>query len=194
MSNNNEAMNNLKAQDIFSEYLNFNNFHNDIMNEDFPKPNYDSFDKFNLNDESSIKSLNSMNEYSKTNLLNKSMTFESQSQTPQKYHLVNINNISNVNNNCNNTIFNNFDNIRRINFNGQKELNLSIKNDINRDNNQFIQRKRSNNIGQNIENKDKDKELKQKRLLMNRESAKKSRLKKKGLYNQFRKRISFFEN
>ena len=181
MSNNNEEGNNMKAQDIFSEYLNFNNFHNDIMKEDFPKPNLDSYDKFNLSDESSIKSVNSMNEYSKTNLFNKSMTFESQPQSPKKYHFVNISNINNINNN--NNIINNFDNIKRINFNGKSEINFNLKNNKNQDNNQnnqFLSKKKLNNIIQKKEsNENIDKELKQKKLLMNRESAKKSRLKKK---------------
>jgi hypothetical protein len=131
MSNNNDEGNNMKAQDIFSEYLNFNNFHNDIMKEDFPKPNLDSYDKFNLSDESSIKSVNSMNEYSKTNLFNKSMTFESQPQSPKKYHFVNISNINNINNN--NNIINNFDNIKRINFNGKNDFSLNLKKNINKD-------------------------------------------------------------
>ena len=66
MSNNNEPKNNINTQDIFSEYLYFNNFQNDINNEDFPKPNFDSFDKFNNSiDENSIKSINSLNEFKK---------------------------------------------------------------------------------------------------------------------------------
>ena len=179
MSNNNEEANNLKEQGIFSEYLNFNNFHNDIMKEDFPKPSFDLYDKFNLSDESSIKSVNS--EYSKTNLFNKSMTFDSQPQSPRKYHLINISNINNINNN--NNIINNFDNIKRINFNGKNDFSLNLKNNINKDNiknNQFISKKKLNNVIQKKEsNENIEKELKQKKLLMNRESAKKSRLKKK---------------
>ena len=166
MANNNEA--NLKSQDIFSEYLNFNNFHNDILNEDFPKPNFDSFDKYNSFDENSIKSLNSVNELNKSNNLNKSQTYENLSPIPEKYNLININNNNN-----------NFENIKKFNFNGKNEikLNFNLIKNINKNNNQLLTSKNQINLLQN--NEILQKEQKQKKLLMNRESAKKSRLKKK---------------
>ena len=108
MSNNNEPKNNINTQDIFSEYLYFNNFQNDINNEDFPKPNFDSFDKFNNSiDENSIKSINSLNEFKKSNNLNKSHNYEYQSQISRK--IIN---------------HNNFENNKKISFNGQNEINI----------------------------------------------------------------------
>ena len=158
MSNNNEPKNNINTQDIFSEYLYFNNFQNDINNEDFPKPNFDSFDKFNNSiDENSIKSINSLSEFKKSNNLNKSHNYEYQSQISRK--IIN---------------HNNFENNKKISFNGQNEIN--IMRDINKEN-QFLSRKKAFNLIQNKELS--EKEIKQKKLKMNRESAKKSRLKKK---------------
>ena len=112
MSYNNEEKNDNNNQDIFREFLNFNNFHNEIINEDFPKHSFDSFDKFNSNDEYSIKSLNSINEINKTNNLNKSQINEHQIPTPKKIiHLMNANNL-------------NFDNMKKIDFNGKNEINI----------------------------------------------------------------------
>ena len=162
MSYNNEEMNDSNNQDIFREFLNFNNFHNEIINEDFPKHNFDSFDKFNSNDENSIKSLNSINEISKTNNLNKSQINEHQIPTPKKIiHLMNANNL-------------NFDNMKKIDFNGKKEINIISEP---KQNNQFLSKKKELNSFQATEQI--ETELKQKKLLLNRESAKKSRLKRK---------------
>ena len=174
MSVKNESMNKLQQQDIFSEYLNFNNFNNDIMNESFPKQNNEFFDKYLFSDESSIRSLNSMNDYTKPNLLNRSLLYESQPQT-ENYHLHNINE-------------NNYENFKRMNINNlsrKKEIKFNLKKDINKENNQFILKKEQNKIIQNKENI--GKELKQKKLLMNRESAKKSRLKKKAYIENLEK-------
>ena len=162
MADNNEETNN---QDIFREFLNFNNFHNEILNEDFPKHSFDSFDKFNSNDEYSMKSLNSLNNITKSNNLNKSQMNELKIPTPKKImHLMNINNL-------------NFENLTKINLNGKNEIN-SIKEikDI-KPNNQFLSKKIEFNSLQTSEQV--DKEIKQKKLLINRESAKKSRLKRK---------------
>ena len=162
MADNNEETNN---QDIFREFLNFNNFHNEILNEDFPKHSFDSFDKFNSNDEYSMKSLNSLNNITKSNNLNKSQMNELKIPTPKKImHLMNINNL-------------NFENLTKINLNGKNEIN-SIKEikDI-KPNNQFLSKKIEFNSLQTSEQV--DNEIKQKKLLINRESAKKSRLKRK---------------
>ena len=51
--------------DIFSDYLNCNSFHNSLSKKDFAKPNNESFNKFFNNDENSIKSYNSLNDYSR---------------------------------------------------------------------------------------------------------------------------------
>ena len=162
MADNNEETNN---QDIFREFLNFNNFHNEILNEDFPKHSFDSFDKFNSNDEYSMKSLNSVNNITKSNNLNKSQMNELKIPTPKKImHLMNINNL-------------NFENLTKINLNGKNEINpiKEIK-DI-KPNNQFLSKKIEFNSLQTSEQV--DNEIKQKKLLINRESAKKSRLKRK---------------
>ena len=162
MADNNEETIN---QDIFREFLNFNNFHNEILNEDFPKHSFDSFDKFNSNDEYSMRSLNSLNNITKSNNLNKSQMNELKIPTPKKImHLMNINNL-------------NFENLTKINLNGKNEIN-SIKEikDI-KPNNQFLSKKIEFNSLQTSEQV--DNEIKQKKLLINRESAKKSRLKRK---------------
>ena len=161
VDNNEETIN----QDIFREFLNFNNFHNEILNEDFPKHSFDSFDKFNSNDEYSMRSLNSVNNITKSNNLNKSQMNELKIPTPKKImHLMNINNL-------------NFENLTKINLNGKNEIN-SIKEikDI-KPNNQFLSKKIEFNSLQTSEQV--DNEIKQKKLLINRESAKKSRLKRK---------------
>ena len=162
MADNNEETIN---QDIFREFLNFNNFHNEILNEDFPKHSFDSFDKFNSNDEYSMRSLNSLNNITKSNNLNKSQMNELKIPTPKKImHLMNINNL-------------NFENLTKINLNGKNEINpiKEIK-DI-KPNNQFLSKKIEFNSLQTSEQI--DNEIKQKKLLINRESAKKSRLKRK---------------
>ena len=162
MADNNEETIN---QDIFREFLNFNNFHNEILNEDFPKHSFDSFDKFNSNDEYSMRSLNSVNNITKSNNLNKLQMNELKIPTPKKImHLMNINNL-------------NFENLTKINLNGKNEINpiKEIK-DI-KPNNQFLSKKIEFNSLQTSEQV--DNEIKQKKLLINRESAKKSRLKRK---------------
>ena len=53
--------------DLFTEYLNCNNFENEILNEEFINPNNETFDKFFNNDENSYKSLNSINDFSNAN-------------------------------------------------------------------------------------------------------------------------------
>ena len=162
MADNNEETIN---QDIFREFLNFNNFHNEILNEDFPKHSFDSFDKFNSNDEYSMRSLNSLNNITKSNNLNKSQMNELKIPTPKKImHLMNINNL-------------NFENLTKINLIGKNEINpIKELKDI-KPNNQFLSKKIEFNSLQTSEQV--DNEIKQKKLLINRESAKKSRLKRK---------------
>ena len=142
MSYNNEEKNDNNNQDIFREFLNFNNFHNEIINEDFPKHSFDSFDKFNSNDDYSIN--------------------EHQIPTPKKIiHLMNANNL-------------NFDNMKKIDFNGKNEINIISEP---KQNNQFLSKKKELNSFQATEQI--ETEIKQKKILLNRESAKKSRLKRK---------------
>ena len=172
MSANNESMRKLQQQDIFSEYLNFNNFNNDIMNEDFPKQNNEFFDKYLFSDESSIRSLNSMNDYTKSNLLNRSSLFNEPPSQSENCPLAKINEI-------------NFENLKKMNLNKKNEIKFNLKKEINKEKNKFILKKEQNNIIFNKENIGKD--LKQKKLLMNRESAKKSRLKKKAYIENLEK-------
>ena len=172
MSANNESMRKLQQQDIFSEYLNFNNFNNDIMNEDFPKQNNEFFDKYLFSDESSIRSLNSMNDYTKSNLSNRSSLFNEPPSQPENCPLAKINEI-------------NFENLKKMNLNKKNEIKFNLKKEINKEKNKFILKKEQNNIIFNKENIGKD--LKQKKLLMNRESAKKSRLKKKAYIENLEK-------
>ena len=172
MSANNEPMRKLQQQDIFSEYLNFNNFNNDIMNEDFPKQNNEFFDKYLFSDESSIRSLNSMNDYTKSNLLNRSSLFNEPPSQSENCPLAKINEI-------------NFENLKKMNLNKKNEIKFNLKKEINKEKNKFILKKEQNNIIFNKENIGKD--LKQKKLLMNRESAKKSRLKKKAYIENLEK-------
>ena len=149
----NESMNNLKNTDIFSGYLNFNINHNDIMDEDFPKPNFDSFDKYDYFDESSIKSLNSFNESLKSNLIK---------STPEKINIEAKNEINMIKND---------EETAKLKMNKYFKKEQSKKNFVN-----IIPNKESN-----------EKEIKQKRLIMNRESAKKSRLKKKAYIENLEK-------
>jgi hypothetical protein len=131
------------------------------MNEDFPKHGFDSFDKFNQNDEISMKSINSISEIHKTNNLNKSQINELQIPTSKK--IIRLMNVSNLN----------FENLKKINLNGKNEIN-SIK-EL-KPNNQFLSKKKE----LNPPNTEKvETEIKQQKLLLNRESAKKSRLKRK---------------
>ena len=136
--------------DIFSEYLISNSFQNSFLNQDFAKPDNETFDKFFNNDENSLKSLNSLNEFNKSNL-NKSFLLEQQ-QILDHLPIDNLNNI----------------------INGGKEKKLNNEN-INKDNN-----KKKKNLFNTFGNKEiTPEEKKQKKLIMNRESAKKSRLKKR---------------
>ena len=177
MSASNESMRKLQQQDIFSEYLNFNNFNNDIMNEDFPKQNNEFFDKYLFSDESSIRSLNSMNDYTKSNLLNRSSLFNEPPSQSENCPLAKINEI-------------NFENLKKMNLNKKNEIKFNLKKEINKEKNKFILKKEQNNIIFNKENIGKD--LKQKKLLMNRESAKKSRLKKKAYIENLEKGYEHF--
>ena len=144
--------------DIFSEYLISNSFQNSFLNQDFAKPDNETFDKFFNNDENSLKSLNSLNEFSKSNL-NKSFLPEQQ-QILDHLPIDNLNNI----------------------INGGKEKKLNNEN-INKDNN-----KKKKNLFNTFGNKEiTPEEKKQKKLIMNRESAKKSRLKKKNYIENLEK-------
>ena len=147
--------------DLFTDYLNCNNFQSNLFNEEFIKPNNETFDKFFNNDESSFKSLNSINDYQKSNL-NKSQFSEAQSTDRFQQN--------------NNLINNRF-------INGGIEKNINEENNFLNDNNNSlnisINLKKKNLFSTLPNNEINEEDMKQKKLLMNRESAKKSRLKKK---------------
>jgi len=151
-------------EEIFLDYLNCNN--SPVTKEEFIKPTLESFDKFFNNDVSSPKSIASMN--------------KSLPQTPIS-DLFSFNNI-----NC----FNNSNSkIKGFNFSSNQVKNGENFNLKNNDSNINI------NLSENYEEENSSKnknslntiqnekfiieDLKKKKLIMNRESAKKSRLKKK---------------
>jgi hypothetical protein len=147
--------------DLFTEYLNCNNFENDILNEEFINPNNETFDKFFNNDENSYKSLNSINDFSNAN--------NRKSSVPDAQ----INELFKCNNN----------NLYNFKFgNGGYEKSMNEDNRLNESNglNVVNTESKKKNIFRTLpKNKNSNEDLKQKKLLMNRESAKKSRLKKK---------------
>ena len=148
--------------DIFSDYLNFNSFQNSLLNTDFAKPDNETFDKFFNNDESSIKSLNSLNEYSKNNISKSVISNRKDSQS--SFYSLN-NNLNTINNDKEKS--------------GVEE---------NKDN------KMKKNIFSIFSNKEKTtEERKIKKLMMNRESAKKSRLKKKNYVKNLEKQYNILK-
>lgn len=168
MAVNNEEIININNQDIFSEYLNINNFHKDMIKEEFIKPNYDYFDQLNSLDEKSIKSLSSIKDYKKSLNQNKLHTYELKSKLPEKVGLI-------INNN----------DIEKKNFNGITEINIIKEKKQENKLNKPLSIKTEVNSLQNKENI--KKEVNQKKLLSNRESAKKSRLKKKAYIENLEK-------
>jgi hypothetical protein len=169
MAINNEEIININNQDIFSEYLNINNFNKDMTKEEFIKPNYDYFDQLNSFDEKSIKSLSSIKYYKKSTNQDKLHIYELKSKLRENVGLI-INN-------------NDIENLNKKNFNGQTEIDIIRKQDNN------LNKLSSKIIEDNsIQNKDNiTKEIKNKKLLSNRESAKKSRLKKKAYIENLEK-------
>ena len=169
MAINNEEIININNQDIFSEYLNINNFNKDMTKEEFIKPNYDYFEQLNSFDEKSIKSLSSIKYYKKSTNQDKLHTYELKSKLRENVGLI-INN-------------NDIENLNKKNFNGQTEIDIIRKQDNN------LNKLSSKIIEDNsIQNKDNiTKEIKNKKLLSNRESAKKSRLKKKAYIENLEK-------
>jgi hypothetical protein len=113
-----------------------------------------------------------MNDYTKSNLLNRSSLFNEPPSQSENCPLAKINEI-------------NFENLKKMNLNKKKEIKFNLKKEINKEKNKFILKKEQNNIIFNKETIGKD--LKQKKLLMNRESAKKSRLKKKAYIENLEK-------
>jgi len=162
----NNQMNLLKnptiiKDDLFTEYLNCNNFENEILNEEFINPNNETFDKFFNNDENSYKSLNSINDFSNAN--------NRRPPTPDAQ----INELFKINNS----------NLYNFKFgNGGYEKNMNEENRLNESNGLntvSVESKKKNIFRTLSKNKNSNEDIKQKKLLMNRESAKKSRLKKK---------------
>ena len=147
--------------DLFTEYLNCNNFENEILNEEFINPNNETFDKFFNNDENSYKSLNSINDFSNAN--------NRKSPVPDAQ----INELFKFNNS----------NLYNFKFgNGGYEKNMNEESRLNESNglNMVSAESKKKNIFRTLpKNKNNNEDMKQKKLLMNRESAKKSRLKKK---------------
>ena len=172
MAVNNEEITNINNQDIFSEYLNINNFQKDMIKEEFIKPNYDYFDQLNSLDEKSIKSLSSIKDFKKSLNQDKLHTYELKSKLPEKVGLI-INN-------------NDIENINNKNFNGKTEVNIIKEKKKENKSNKIPSKKSEINSIQNKENM--TKEVKQKKLLSNRESAKKSRLKKKAYIENLEKK------
>ena len=149
-------------EEIFLDYLNCNN--SPVTKEEFIKPTLETFDKFFNNDVSTPKSSTSMN--------------KSLSQTPISDHFT----FSNINN------FNVFNSkIKGINFSSNQGKNSEFFISKNNDSNLNIYENyeeenslKNKNIFNTIQNeKFIIEDLKKKKLIMNRESAKKSRLKKK---------------
>lgn len=162
----NNQMNQLKnptiiKDDLFTDYLNFNNFDNERLNEEFIKPNNETFDKFFNNDENSYKSLNSINDFSNANN-DRSLVIDSQINELFKFNNSNLSNFKLGN--------------------GSSEKNMNQDNSLNESNGLntiSMDLKKKSIFRISPKNKNSDEDLKQKKLLMNRESAKKSRLKKK---------------
>ena len=158
-NNINQIKNPIVKGDIFSDYLINNSFQNSLLNQDFAKPDHETFDKYFNNDENSIKSLksiNSLNDFNKSNL-NKSLFPEQ--QISDNLQINSPNNISN----------------------GGKDKGFKEE-IISKDNN------KKKNLFNTLTNKEiTPEERKQKKLIMNRESAKKSRLKKKNYIENLEK-------
>ena len=148
--------------DIFSDYLNCNSFQNSLLNKDFAKPDNETFDKF-FNDENSLKSYNSLNDYSRQYLSKPSISSEGQ-----------ISNLFSINNS-------DFINSSKDKKNNEEKIN----------NNDDIKKKNIFNSIANKEILAEEK--KKKKLLMNRESAKKSRLKKKNYIENLEKQYKLLK-
>jgi len=148
-------------EEIFLDYLNCNN--SPVTKEEFIKPTLETFDKFFNNDLSSPKSISSMN--------------KSLPQTPIS-DLFSFNNI-----NC----FNNSNSkMKGFNFSANQVKNGENYNMKNNDSNINLNENEEDNYSKNkntFNSIQSEKfiieDLKKKKLIMNRESAKKSRLKKK---------------
>ncbi len=147
---------NFLKEDIFLDYLNYNN--NPLSNEDFIKPKFETFDKYFNNEENSLKSKMSSN---------KSIPHI------QVSDLFSFNNVNNYNekNIINGGQGKNFIDENYKGSNNEMNLNLNL------DENNNYTKKQLFNTMQNQKFTIED--LRKKKLIMNRESAKKSRLKKK---------------
>jgi hypothetical protein len=150
--------------DIFSEYLNCNTFQNPIFNQDFAKPENETSDKyFNSDDNYSLKALNSMNEFTKNQIADQ-----------YQLNVLNIFNggqLININENNINNELNDSENINQDNY---KKKNLFST---------FPKDETEINV----------KDIKKKKLLMNRQSAKRSRLKKKNYIENLEKQYNLMK-
>ena len=154
---------NFLKEDIFLDYLIYNN--NPLTNEDFIKPKLETFDKF-FDEEESTQKLNiSPNKLNSKISLPQNSPFNNFSNLPEKLKIINgaeekniLENNTKMNNNLNNN------NDINLGQNNLYECNCMKKHLL-------FNTIHDQNL--NIE------ELKKRKLIMNRESAKKSRLKKK---------------
>ena len=152
--------------DIFSEYLNCNTFQNSLLNQEFAKPDNETFDKFfNNDDNNSLKSINSLNEFTKSNM-NKLTLIDP--QIPEQIQLNNSNII----------------NGGQFKIMNEENINNELNNYKNKDKDNL---KKKNLFSTFPNNEISAEDLKQKKLLMNRQSAKKSRLKKKNYIENLEK-------
>ena len=141
--------------DIFSDYLNCNSFHDSLSKKDFAKPDNESFNKFFNNDESSIKSIYSLND-SCGQILSKPI----------------------IHHNLMENLFptNRFDFIKSSKEKNKNESSIINKDDI-----------KKKNLFCALVKEPTVEDKKQKKLIMNRESAKKSRLKRKNYIENLEK-------
>ena len=112
--------------DIFSDYLNYNLFQNSLLNKDFAKPDNETFDKFFSNDENSMKSYNSLNDYSRHYYSKPSI---SEGQMPNLFSSNNSDIIYNPKDKNNNEENNNNDIKKKYKFNtiANKEISAEEK-------------------------------------------------------------------
>ena len=148
---------NFLKEDIFLDYLIYNN--NPLTNEEFIKPKLETFDKYFSEEENSQKLNISPNKlYSKISLPEK-YTFNNFSNSPEKSKIINGAEEKNI--------LENFS-IKNKNNNNNNNLNIDECN--------CMKKQLFNTVHDRTFNVE---DLKKKKLIMNRESAKKSRLKKK---------------
>ena len=173
--------------DIFSDYLNYNNLKNPNINQEFSKPNLDAFDKFFTEDNNNNSPRNSRASSVYNDFKSSSFVRSTPITPKQEYYQNNqifLNNQNYLKQNF--TFNNNLNNDNSNNFNINHFDNSGI-NDSFDNNSTHIKKldKKTKILKKNLLFKTSKRaktymeEIKEKKLAMNRESAKKSRLKKK---------------